>query len=227
MTETVTKPRIVMGLSGGMDSVTMACHYLDKGYDVFPVIFNYGSKHNEYENKAAVAICELLNMDYKFVELPYINDLFTSNLLKSGGDIPEGHYEEESMEKTVVPGRNLIFISNLMGYAWSINAATLAVGVHAGDHAIYADCREEFIMAADMAVYLGSDRRVRVEAPFQRLDKEGILRLGFSLRNIIVPYELTRTCYKDQEHSCGKCGSCTERLEAFRNIGIADPITYE
>lgn len=219
--------KIVVSLSGGMDSTTLLCYYLDQGFEVYPVVFTYGSKHNKYENTCALSVCVKFNLEYKFINLEYINDLFKSNLLQSGGDIPEGHYEEKSMEKTVVPGRNIIFISNLVGYAWSVGADRVGIGVHQGDHAIYADCRKDFITAMDKAVFLGSDSRVHLDAPFQDIDKAGILNLGYSLKNITVPYELTRTCYKDQEVSCGKCGSCTERLEAFASLGKIDPIKYE
>ncbi len=221
------KSKIVVSLSGGMDSVTLLCYYLDQGYDVYPMIFTYGSKHNMFENMAARNICNKFSLDYKFINLEYMNTLFKSNLLKSGGDIPEGHYEEESMSKTVVPGRNIIFIANMAGYAWSVGAKEIAIGVHTGDHAIYADCRKEFIDAMNNAVYLGTDKNIIIQTPFQYLDKAGILNIGYNLKNIKVPYELTRTCYKGQEISCGKCGSCTERLEAFHIIGRKDPINYE
>ena len=220
------KSKIVISLSGGMDSTTLLYYYINKGYDVFPIIFTYGSKHNQYENAAAKLICKRLNLDAKFIDLTYMNRLFKSNLLKSGADIPEGHYEETSMEKTIVPGRNIIFIANMVGYAWSVGASSITIGVHAGDHAIYADCRKEFIKAMDTAIYVGTDSRIEIKTPFQELDKAGILTIGYSL-GIDIPYELTRTCYKDQEISCGKCGSCTERLEAFTIIGKKDPIQYE
>jgi 7-cyano-7-deazaguanine synthase len=116
----------------------------------------------------------------------------------------------------------------MAGYAESIDANTVAFGAHSGDHAIYPDCRPEFAYAANTTIFLSSDRKIVVEAPFLYLDKTKILDLGYSLPlEIQPPYELTRTCYKDQELSCGKCGSCVERLESFRNIGRKDPIKYE
>ena len=218
--------KIVLGLSGGMDSVTLAAYYNDKNYKVHPVIFNYGSKHNKYENKAAYKISGYYSFaEPKYVELLFINQLFKSNLLKSGEEIPEGHYTSNNMSLTVVPGRNLIFLSILMGYAWSIEAEIVAYGVHMGDHEIYPDCRAGFVAAMNSAIIQGSDNKVRLETPFQYLDKTEILKVGYSLKDP-VPYEMTRTCYKDQELSCGKCGSCNERLEAFRNIGKNDPIQY-
>jgi 7-cyano-7-deazaguanine synthase len=223
--------KVVMGLSGGMDSATMAAYFLSEGYEVFPVSFDYGSKHNQYERKTAEQFANYYNLKLQKVELPFIGQLFKSNLLKTGGEIPEGHYESENMSQTVVPGRNIIFISIMAGYAWSIGASYIAVGVHAGDHAIYADCREEFIASMNASILSGTEDKVRLIAPFQNLDKAGILEIGHSLfidgYDVGVPYQFTRTCYKDQELSCGKCGSCQERLEGFKNIGRKDPIQYE
>jgi len=217
--------RVVLGLSGGMDSATLCAYYLQKGYDVIPVSFEYGSKHNHYERQAAEKVANFYNLEIKKVDLPFIGQMFKSNLLKTGGGIPEGHYEDFNMSKTVVPGRNLIFISVMMGLAWSEGAEVVAIGVHGGDHTIYEDCRAGFIAAMNSAVIQGSGERVRIEAPFQYLNKTSILALGYSL-SPVVPYEYTRTCYKEQELSCGKCGSDVERLEAFKNIGKDDPIKY-
>ncbi len=148
---------------------------------------------------------------------------FKSALMKDGGDIPEGHYTDESMSATVVPGRNIIFLSILAGAAWSAGATMIAIGVHKGDHAIYPDCREQFIAAMSTAIFSGTDGRVCVSAPFRDMDKISILKWGLEHD---VPYTLTRTCYKDQVVSCGKCGSCVERLEAFELNEIEDPIPY-
>lgn len=225
------KKKVVLGLSGGMDSSTLAYFYLINGYEIHPVTFNYGSKHNKYENECAKKLIEFYNLQpMKYIELPFIDNLFKSNLLKSGEEIPEGHYEASNMSLTVVPGRNIIFASIMAGYAWSIGAEIVALGVHAGDHEIYHDCREIFIKHMNDAIMAGTDNHVRLEAPFQYLTKTDILKIGYTKNdeNIpILPYQFTRTCYKDQEDSCGKCGSCTERLEAFHNIGKIDPIKYE
>ena len=226
--------KIVMGLSGGMDSATLLGQFLEQGNTVYCCIFTYGSKHNKYENKAAVDLLgfyKLLEL-YSLIKPPHffhisnIMNSFNSALFKDGEDIPEGHYNDESMKKTVVPGRNLIFSSIMAGLAESVGADYIGLGVHSGDHHIYPDCRKEFIKSLDNAVFLSSDRQVQVITPFEDKDKAEILKIGYNLHPQ-VPYHLTRTCYKDQVKSCGRCGPCTERLEAFEKLGVKDPIEYE
>lgn len=222
--------KIVMGLSGGMDSSTLLGFLLNQGYDVHACIFTYGSKHNKYENAAAYIVAGFYQQQGFSVETHFFNFSevmfhFKSDLLKSGGPIPEGHYNDETMKKTVVPGRNLIFTSVMAGLAESVGAGEVALGVHAGDHHIYPDCRYEFIKAADTTIYLSSDRKVSLIAPFYSYDKKQILQVGYNL-STPPPYEFTRTCYKDQPISCGKCGSCQERLEAFTLLDRVDPIEY-
>lgn len=216
--------KVVLSLSGGMDSSTLLAYLLDLGYDVECLNFTYGSKHNQYEIESAEKIAEFYNVSYKLINLTEAFSIFSSNLLKTGGDIPEGHYEEENMSKTVVPGRNSIFACILMGYAESINFGKIALGVHQGDHCIYPDTRQEYIKALDTMVYLASDKNVEVITPFIDINKTEICKIGLNLK---VPFEITRTCYKDQKNSCGKCGACIERLESFELNESEDPITYE
>ena len=219
----IASDSVVMALSGGMDSCSLLAYLLSQGHSVSCVSFVYGSKHNVYERKAADRIAEHYGVPLRRVDLAPIMQEFDSDLLKSGGNIPEGHYTDVSMSRTVVPGRNIIFLSLLAGMAWSEGASKIAIGIHAGDHAIYPDCRIEFYKAMDTAIYLGTDRRIEMIAPFADWDKTKILQWGIPRS---VPYQLTRTCYKDQELSCGKCGACQERLEAFRNVNSIDPILY-
>ncbi len=218
------KQKVVMGLSGGMDSTTVLTWLLNQGYEVHCCNFVYGSKHNEYEEQAAENVAKKYKVPYHVFNLTEAFKPMKSNLLKSGGDIPEGHYEEESMSQTVVPGRNSIFATIMCGVAESIGASFIALGVHQGDHAIYPDCRVEYVKALDTLIYLASDRKVQLLTPFLNTDKYGILEYGFKHD---TPYHLTRTCYKDQKTSCGKCGSCGERIEAFRLHGTVDPIIYD
>jgi 7-cyano-7-deazaguanine synthase len=223
--------KIVIGLSGGMDSTTLLGMLLNEEYEVHCCNFQYGSKHNKWEAIAVEKIIEYYK-ELGFHLIKHTIDVraafkdFESDLLLSGGEIPEGHYNDENMKNTVVPGRNMIFTSIMAGLAESIGAEGVALGVHQGDHHIYPDCRREFIKALDSAVYLSSDKKIEIFTPLLDEDKTSILKIGYDLR-FYVPYHLTRTCYKNQEDSCGKCGSCQERLEAFRNIKIADPIRYD
>jgi len=216
--------RIILSLSGGMDSATLLGVALSEGNDVSAVGFTYGSKHNPYENKASQALAGFYHVPYELLDLSGVMAAFKSDLLRTGGEIPEGHYEEESMSRTVVPGRNLIFISVLAGVAWSKEATEVWVGIHSGDHAIYPDCRPAFYYSMDTALRRGTDERVVLKAPFLHENKTSIIKMGHAIG---VPYQLTRTCYKDQPIACGKCGSCQERLEAFKANGVEDPVEYE
>jgi 7-cyano-7-deazaguanine synthase len=225
--------KIVIGLSGGMDSATLLGTYLEQGLEVICCSFKYGSKHEVYELQAATQIVDFYNSSKKYKHcIHYIIDLrqpfliFKSNLLKTGEEIPEGHYQEESMRKTVVPGRNLIIASFLAGIAESIDAKLIGLGVHAGDHHIYPDCRPGFIASLRNTLRDSTEGKVHIVTPFLDWTKADILKFGYSF-SLPVPYYLTRTCYKDQESACGKCGSCRERLEAFEYIGIKDPVNYE
>jgi len=218
------KGKGIVSLSGGMDSTTVLAQAVANGLlDFQGVGFTYGSKHNKYENEAAQRVAAKYEIPFRVIDLTGVMSGFRSNLLISGAEIPEGHYEAESMKLTVVPGRNLIFMAIVAGIAESEGAEAVLLGVHQGDHAIYPDCRSEFIESARQTISLSTDGRVRIEAPFLHTDKGGILEWGLQHD---VPYELTRTCYKEQELACGKCGACQERLEAFRVRGCQDPIRY-
>jgi 7-cyano-7-deazaguanine synthase len=223
--------KVVIGLSGGMDSTTLLGFLLEQGFSVHCISFTYGSKHNKYEQVAVKNIIEYylrggFKVTFSHIDLFEQFYLIKSNLLLSGGDIPEGHYNEPTMKLTVVPGRNLIISSFLAAIAESTNAQSIALGVHSGDHFIYPDCRPEFINSLQQTLFYSTEGKVKIITPFTELNKADILKIGYSLKTII-PYHLTRTCYKDQEISCGKCGSCVERLEAFSLINKKDPINYE
>ena len=223
--------KVVLGLSGGMDSATLLGYYLEQGAEVHCCSFYYGSKHGGFELQAAKDIVAFYqrhgySVTHHLFDLSQVFKDFSSALLLSGGDIPEGHYQEDSMKQTVVPGRNLIFASIMAGLAESIEAEVVALGVHAGDHHIYPDCRPEFIAALTMTIHRSTENKVKVEAPFLSDTKATILMRGYGCE-IPVPYALTRTCYKNQLKACGKCGSCQERIEAFQIIGSKDPIEYE
>lgn len=212
-------------LSGGMDSTTALAQSIARfGHEeVSTLTFNYGSKHNSKENRAALHIACRYKVPNKLVHLPFINELFKSDLLQTGGAIPEGHYEQENMKKTVVPFRNGIMLSIAAGYAESIEAENLILGNHAGDHAVYPDCRDAFTDPMGLAIFHGTWKNIMLLRPFERLSKADIVRVGVNLN---IPYDLTWSCYKGLDKHCGVCGTCVERLEAFDLVGEVDPVEY-
>ena len=216
--------KCIVCLSGGMDSGTLLSYCIEHYGEVEAVGFIYGSKHNPYEQEAAKKLCIYYNIQFTQIDLSNISKYLNSNLLTSGEEIPEGYYESDNMKLTVVPGRNIIFISILAGIAQSRKAQMVAIGIHGGDHAIYPDCRPSFFQAMQKAIVEGTGDEVALLAPFLMENKTSILGWGIEHK---VPYGLTRTCYKAQPLACGKCGACQERIEAFANHGIMDPILYD
>lgn len=209
-------------VSGGMDSVTLMHEYKDT--IALAVSFDYGSNHNAREIECAKKNCESLGIEHIIIPLPFVKDYFKSSLLEGAGAIPEGHYQSENMLSTVVPFRNGIMLAITCGVAESRGLKHVLIANHGGDHAIYPDCRDEFIVAISRAMQLGTYTSVTVLAPYTNKDKTYIAKRG---AEIGVDFALTYSCYKGGEKHCGKCGTCVERKEAFRNAGITDPIEYE
>lgn len=216
--------KVVVLVSGGMDSVTALYHAAQDHEIVAALSFDYGSKHNHRELPFAAWHCKGLEVRHQVVNLPIINELFQSDLLRSGGDIPEGHYEADSMKKTVVPFRNGILLSIAAGYAESVEAGGLVIAAHSGDHAIYPDCREEFMRPMAEAIEAGTYADLKIIRPFIDQRKEEIAAIGADLG---IDFSQTWSCYKGGEEHCGKCGTCVERKEAFEIAGVVDPTVYE
>ncbi len=214
--------KAIVLLSGGIDSSTLL-YWAIKRYDVAALTFDYGSKHGEREQAAAKRIAGRAGAGHVLIRLPFVNELFRSDLLQSGGEIPEGHYEDLSMKSTVVPFRNGIMLSIAAGYAESTGAAKVLYAAHAGDHAIYPDCRPGFLKAMSEAASAGTYMNVTIEDPFVSLYKKDIILKG---RDLQVPFEITYSCYNGGSLHCGKCGTCLERREAFSLAGIPDPTNY-
>ena len=217
------KQKVVVILSGGMDSTTLVYDVKSQGYDTYVLSFNYNQKHKK-ELEMASLTCKKLNIPHKILDLSILNDIAPSALTRDDWDVPEGHYEDSNMKQTVVPNRNMVMLSLATSYAIGIEASKLFYGAHAGDHAIYPDCRKEFIDSMKECIELCDWKKIELNAPYWNIDKYGILVKGKELN---VDYSTTWTCYKGREKACGKCGSCQERLEAFEKIGIEDPIEYE
>ena len=230
--------KTVVVYSGGLDSTVLLTQCKQEYDEVIALNFDYGSKHNWSEREAAKVICKMLSIPLYLYDLPALlygvydseglyhppGNLFTSNLLKSGGEIPEGCYEEDSMKQTVVPFRNGVMLSLATGFAESREFNTIAIANHAGDHEIYADCRPGFIRSFQEAIRRGTDKKVYLSAPFTNFTKAEIVKLG---SEIGAPLELTWSCYKGEEYHCGMCATCRERKEAFELAGVSDPTEHK
>ena len=211
--------RAVLIYSGGLDSTTLLYEYRDS--IALAVSFNYGSKHNARELEFAAIHCKKLGIKHLIIPLEFMGSYFKSSLLEGGGDIPEGSYADENMKSTVVPFRNGIMLSIAAGLAESYELDAVMLANHGGDHAIYPDCRPEFIDAMAAAVEAGTYNGVKVVSPYCNITKRDIALRG---KAIGIDYSLTYSCYKGGEKHCGKCGTCMERKEALEGF---DPTEYE
>jgi 7-cyano-7-deazaguanine synthase len=220
------KKYAVLSLSGGMDSSTLLLHLLSTGHEVTCLSFDYGQKH-KVELERAASLVEYINSDpsqgwlskdypkvrHQIIKLDGLSQLLNSSLVEGGSDVPEGHYAEENMKATVVPNRNKIFASIIQAVALSIaeqnNAeCTIAMGIHAGDHSIYPDCRQEFRDADFEAFKLGNwgSEKVTLYTPYLKGDKFDILqdgekcckKLDLDFNEI---YKRTNTSYKPMKHN--------------------------
>ena len=208
-------------VSGGMDSITLL--HERKDTIALAVSFDYGSNHNAREIPFARLHCQRLGIRHVVIPLAFMQQYFKSSLLEGADAIPDGHYADSNMKSTVVPFRNGIMLSIAVGIAESNSLKRVLIANHGGDHAIYPDCRPEFITAIDAAAKAGTYVDVTIEAPYTNISKTDIARRGKSLA---IDYSETWSCYKGGQVHCGTCGTCVERKEALREAGIADPTVY-
>jgi len=209
-------------VSGGMDSTTMLYEYKDE--IALAVTFDYGANHGPREIPLARMHCERLGIEHVVIRMDFMQRYFQSSLLSGAADIPEGHYDDENMRSTVVPFRNGIMLAIACGLAESRGLKRLMLANHAGDHAIYPDCRPGFVEAMSQATQEGTYDRIRIDAPYTHLTKGQIAARG---KRLGLNYAETWSCYKGGEKHCGRCGTCVERKEALAEAGIDDPTEYE
>lgn len=237
----------VLSHSGGLDSSTLLLRLLHEGYHVTALHFDYGQKH-KIEIERAAALCDYLRqhgfaVNHQRITLEGLEPLLHSHLVAGGEEVPEGHYHDENMKATVVPNRNKIFSSIIQAVALSIaeqenTTVNIALGIHAGDHVIYPDCRPEFREADYRAFVLGNWKAEQVSyyTPYIELDKTAILKDGLRCCEALdldyrQVYSRTFTSYKPinidgQWYSDYKSASSVERIEAFIALGIDDPAAY-
>ena len=217
----MTQKDSVIIYSGGLDSTTLL--YEERERVALAVIFDYGSNHAAREIACAKHHCALLGIEHLVIELGFMSRYFQSSLLSGAADIPDGNYDEANMKSTVVPFRNGIMLSIACGLAESRGLKRVLIANHGGDHAIYPDCRPQFVDAMNAAMQAGTYEGVQLAAPYTNISKADIIRRGARLG---IDYGATYSCYRGGEHHCGTCGTCTERREAFREAGIPDPTKY-
>lgn len=237
----------VLSLSGGMDSSTLLIHLLAEGYQVTAIGFDYGQKHRLELDRAKKLVKYLqkkeLPVTHQIIKLDGLSTLLNSSLVEGGPEVPEGHYEQENMKETVVPNRNKIFASITQAIALSIANETkenviIGLGIHAGDHAVYLDCRQEFRDADFEAFRIGNDNSesVLIYTPYLLVNKFDILKDGkeackklkISFNQV---YKNTNTSYKpikiDKKwYSDYKSAASVERIEAFIKLKKKDPVAY-
>lgn len=218
-----TMAKVLVVLSGGMDSITLLTFYRALGFQCIAMSVDYGQRHRK-ELTFAMACARRMGIPHHLVDASALARVFAPSSQTGQLQVPHGHYTDETMRKTVVPGRNMVMLSLAISLALKERCGRVAFGAHDGDHTIYPDCRPDFLHAMNEVASTCDWDQVRVEAPFIHYSKAQITSLGNRLG---VLWEETWSCYEGGTYHCGKCGTCVERKEAFQRVGIIDPTTYE
>jgi len=218
---TPTKDSVII-LSGGLDSTTLL--YEQRERIALAITFDYGSNHAARETACAQYHCRQLGIEHLVIDLGFMGRYFVSALTSGADAIPDGNYTESNMRSTVVPFRNGIMLSVACGMAESRGLRRVLMANHGGDHAIYPDCRPQFVSAMSAAMQAGTYEGVELAAPYTSISKADIVRRGAALG---IDYGKTYSCYRGGEYHCGTCGTCRERRQAFIEAGIPDPTQYD
>lgn len=206
--------------SGGVDSGTLLYHLREQGHELLPIGIDYRQRHIK-ELDHAHRFCQAMGLKYPVLNLRSVGQMLTgSSQTDRTIPVPHGHYQAETMKVTVVPNRNMLLLAAAAAVAIANECDAIAYGAHAGDHAIYPDCRPAFTQILREAFLSCDWKPLQLLVPFQNWTKGEIVKEGLRLK---VPYELTWTCYEGGEQPCGKCGACCERAEAFQHAGSQDP----
>ena len=224
VTPPVMPPVTVLILSGGLDSTVLLYHLRAEGHRVKALSVNYGQRHGK-ELAYARATCERLGVEHRTADLTGIAGLLgQSALVDPAVAVPHGGYAEANMKATVVPNRNMLMLAAAAAWAIAEKADHVSFAAHHGYHTLYPDCKPEFIAAMTTAILLADWHQVSLVAPFATRTKADIVRRGADLG---VPFDQTWSCYEGGALHCGRCGTCLERVEAFRTAGVPDPTAYQ
>ena len=221
--------KAVVLLSGGLDSCTCMAVAKSKGYEVYPISFNYHQRHS-IELKGAKKIADFYGVKKHLIIETNMEDIGGSALTDTHIDVPDGDVDRDTVPVTYVPARNMIFLSYAMGYAEVLGASHVYIGVNSVDYSGYPDCRPEFIEKFQSLANFATTatavegKKITIETPLQQLDKKEIVKLGVKLG---APLQFTHSCYKGGEKACGVCDSCKLRLRGFAEAGVEDPVEYE
>ncbi len=210
--------------SGGLDSVSLAHHVANEHELTRLVSFDYGQRHKK-ELDFAAQCATRLNVPHHIIDLQSIGAALTGSALTDDIDVPDGHYEEDSMKITIVPNRNAIMLTIAFGIAAARGDQAVATAVHGGDHFIYPDCRPSFTNSFEIMQKHALDgyADVSLYTPFVHRPKSDIVSVGAAQG---TPFKDTWSCYKGGDIHCGRCGTCVERREAFDIAGVPDPTQY-
>ena len=209
--------------SGGLDSTTLLYWLRNKKYKIYALSFDYGQRHLK-EIQMAKAICQKLEILQEIIKLDIQKLISNSALMDKNQELPKEHYTHENQKITVVANRNMVMLSLAVAYAENLGIKEVYYAAHKNDEAIYPDCRKRFVEQLSKASQLGTYNKVKIKAPFVKKYKWELVKLGNRLK---VPFEKTWSCYNGKEKACGKCGTCVERLEAFDENNLIDPLEYE
>jgi 7-cyano-7-deazaguanine synthase len=216
--------KTIVVFSGGLDSTTLLYHMRSVAADVKALTVNYNQRHVK-EIEYAKNMCDSLGVEHRIIDIPGLQGVLGGNALtNTQADIPEGEYQDQTIKITTVPNRNMILLSVAIAWASALKFNSVAFGAHAGEHTNYPDCKDVFSKAMDAAARVCDWEPITVLSPFVNWNKGDIVKRGIELR---VPFERTWSCYNGRDLHCGKCSTCMDRLQAFRQAGISDPAEYE
>lgn len=210
------KPKALLAFSGGLDSTVLLASLLDE-YEVYPILFDLGSKQDQMQLEAVRLICKHYSIEYERVMLPL-------QITESTGLGNKSTIEVNTVETTTVPCRNLIFLSVLSSIAITRDIKNVFIGIQDGNSSHYLDCHPHFMELLQQTIAFICSNTIQLVSPLLFCSKSSVVAKGLK---VDAPLHLTRTCYTGSNLACGKCPACLKRLGAFRFIGKSDPIEYE